>query len=146
MKVLNLLDEDDWSMYCTLGETTINTLKPREMTAILQTTLSNAFSWIKMNEFWFNFHWSLFKGPIEQYSSIDSDNDLAPARWHAIVWTIAGYFADAYMRYSDQRGRTWIWHRKWNILWKNIVTFMELEHKVIYCYFLNIKCRYIHIL
>ena len=28
--------------------------------AILQTTLSNAFSWMKMFEYWLKFHWSLF--------------------------------------------------------------------------------------
>ena len=33
-----------------------------KMDAISQTTLSNAFSWIKMCEFRFRFHWSLFLG------------------------------------------------------------------------------------
>ena len=31
-----------------------------KMDAILQTTLSNAFSWMKMHEFRLRFHWSLF--------------------------------------------------------------------------------------
>ena len=31
-----------------------------KMAVIFQTTFSNAFSWMKMNEFWLNFHWSLF--------------------------------------------------------------------------------------
>ena len=31
-----------------------------KMAAISQTTLSNAFSWMKMLEFWLKFHWSLF--------------------------------------------------------------------------------------
>ena len=31
-----------------------------KMDAISQTTLSIAFSWMKMLEFWLNFHWSLF--------------------------------------------------------------------------------------
>ena len=31
-----------------------------KMAAVFQTTLSNAFSWIKMLWFWLKFHWSLF--------------------------------------------------------------------------------------
>ena len=38
-----------------------NTLRPRQMDAISQTTFSNAFSWTKMLEFGLNFHWSLFR-------------------------------------------------------------------------------------
>ena len=38
----------------------INTLRPRQMDAISQTTFSNAFSWMKMFEFRLKFHWSLF--------------------------------------------------------------------------------------
>ena len=38
----------------------INTLRPRQMDAILQTPFSNAYSWMKMFEFWLKFHWSLF--------------------------------------------------------------------------------------
>ena len=37
-----------------------NTLRPRQMDAISQTTFSNAFSWLKMFEFRLKFHWSLF--------------------------------------------------------------------------------------
>ena len=37
-----------------------NTLRPRQMDAISQTTFSNAFSWMKMFEFRLKFHWSLF--------------------------------------------------------------------------------------
>ena len=33
-----------------------------KMAAALQTTFSNAFSWVKMYEFWLKFHWSLFLG------------------------------------------------------------------------------------
>ena len=33
-----------------------------KMAAIFQTTFSNVFSWMKMNEFWLRFHWSLFLG------------------------------------------------------------------------------------
>ena len=38
----------------------VNTLRLRQMDAIFQTTFSNAFSWMKMYEFWLRFHWSLF--------------------------------------------------------------------------------------
>ena len=31
-----------------------------KMAAVSQTILSNAFSWMKMLEFWLRFHWSLF--------------------------------------------------------------------------------------
>ena len=31
-----------------------------EMAAIFQTRFSNAFSWMKMQEFWLRFHWCLF--------------------------------------------------------------------------------------
>ena len=31
-----------------------------KMAAVSQTTLSKAFSWMKIREFWFKFHWSLF--------------------------------------------------------------------------------------
>ena len=38
----------------------INTLKQRQMAAVSYTTLSNAFSWMKMSEFRLRFHRSLF--------------------------------------------------------------------------------------
>ena len=37
-----------------------NTLRPRQMDAISQTTFSIPFSWKKMSEFQLKFHWSLF--------------------------------------------------------------------------------------
>ena len=43
-------------------EETLNTLRPRQMATISQTTFSNAFSWIKIYEFQLRFHWSLFLG------------------------------------------------------------------------------------
>ena len=42
------------------GYRPINTLRPRQNGRLSQTTLSNAFSWIKMLEFRLRFHWSLF--------------------------------------------------------------------------------------
>ena len=43
-----------------LGWVPFNTLRPRQMDAISQTTFSSAFSWMKMFEFRLKFHWSLF--------------------------------------------------------------------------------------
>ena len=43
-----------------------NSLRPRQMDAISQTTVSNAFSWMKMFEFRLKFHWSLF--PVVQWT------------------------------------------------------------------------------
>ena len=40
--------------------TGINSLRPRQMDAISQTTFSNAFSWMKMFEFRLKFHWIWF--------------------------------------------------------------------------------------
>ena len=48
-----------------------------KMAAVLQTTLSNAFSWMKMLEFRLGFHWFVPKGPI--------NNNLALVQitaWH----------------------------------------------------------------
>ena len=45
---------------CSLEWISVNTLRPRQMDAISQTTFSNAFSWMKMLKFWLKFHWSLF--------------------------------------------------------------------------------------
>ena len=56
--------------------------------AISQMTFSNAFSWMKMNEFRLGFHWSLFLR--FECSIIGSDNGLAPTKWQAIFWTNDG--------------------------------------------------------
>ena len=61
-----------------------------KMATIFQTTFSNAFSWMKMYEFRLRFHWSLFLRLQLQYSSIGSDNGLAPSRRQAIIWSNAG--------------------------------------------------------
>ena len=53
-----------------------------------QTTISNAFSWMKMIEFWFEFHWKLFPGvrlTINQHWSrwwLDSEQ----ATSHCLNW------------------------------------------------------------
>ena len=50
-----------------------------------------------------NFDWDFtevcFLGFNEQYSSIGSDNGLAPARRQTIILTNAGLFTDVYMRH-----------------------------------------------
>ena len=47
-----------------------------------------------------NFTEVFSKWPDQQYSSIGSDNGLAPIRRQAIIWTNDGYITDAYMRHS----------------------------------------------
>ena len=42
------------------GLLAFNSLRPRQIHAISQTTFSNAFSWMKMNEFRLGYHWSSF--------------------------------------------------------------------------------------
>ena len=58
------IDQLIWNRFPTNSSTyrghAINTLRPRQMDAISQTTFSNAFSWMKMFEFRLKFHWSLF--------------------------------------------------------------------------------------
>ena len=39
----------------------------------------------------------------EQYSSIGSDNGLAPTRQQSIIWTNDGKFTDAYLHNSASR-------------------------------------------
>ena len=68
-----------------------------KMAAVFQTTFSIAFSWIKMYVFRLKFHWSLFLRVQLTWSSIGSDNGLAPSRLQAIIWTNGGYFTDAYI-------------------------------------------------
>ena len=68
------------------------------MAAIFQMTFSNAFSWMKMYEFPLRFTEFYSSGFDEQYSSIVSDNGLAPFRRQAIIWNDDGYFTDAYTR------------------------------------------------
>ena len=69
------------------------------MAAIFHMTFSNAFSWMKMLEFRLKFHWSLFLGSNQPYSSIGSDNGLVSGRWQAIVWTNDGYFTNVYVHH-----------------------------------------------
>ena len=56
----NDVHKTDIICYKWMGIFMLNTLRPRQMDAISQTTFSNAFSWKKMFEFRLKFHWSLF--------------------------------------------------------------------------------------
>ena len=50
-------------LYGIISQTWVNILTHwglDKVVAILQTKLSNTFSWMKILEFWLNFHWSLF--------------------------------------------------------------------------------------
>ena len=61
-----------------------------KIAAISQTTLSNSFSWMKMLEFRLKFLEICSIGSNLQYSTIGSDNGLAPSRRQAIIWTNDG--------------------------------------------------------
>ena len=93
-----LLVETSLSLYSWIwnsGEHTIEHWGQEKMTAILQTTVSNAFSWMKMFEFSLKFHWNLFPGvQLTIFQHWFKDNGLAPNRWQAIIWT-----SDAYMHH-----------------------------------------------
>ena len=62
---INLIDGSGWRHACTQShllhkQKAIDTLRPRQMDAIWQTTFSSAFSWMKTFEFLLKFHWNLF--------------------------------------------------------------------------------------
>ena len=64
-------------------------LRLRQMVIILQLTLSNAFSSMKLFIHWFKFHCSLFLS-IQLTSNISSHNGLALSRPQAIILTNDG--------------------------------------------------------
>ena len=57
------------------------------MAAVSQTTLSNAFSWMKMLEFRLRFHWSLF---LRVQLTITGDKPLSKPmnQWWLVYWRI----------------------------------------------------------
>ena len=61
----------------------------KKIDAILQTTFSNAFSWMKMFEFRLQFHWSLF---LKVQLTIFGAKPLSDP--------VMAQFNDAYMRHS----------------------------------------------
>ena len=62
------------------GNLRVNSLRPRQNGAILQTTVLDAFVWTKIYQFRLRFHWSLFL-------RVQITIFLAPARRKAIIWT-----------------------------------------------------------
>ena len=75
---------------------------------MLQTTFSNAFSWMKIYEFWLKFQRRLF---LRVQSTIFQHwfNIPAPPRWQAIIRTNVDPVHDAYIICST-RGRWDKWH------------------------------------
>ena len=69
------------------------------MAAIFQTTFSNAFSWMKIYEFWLIFHLILFLTAKLKYFSIGLHDAFVPTRLQAIIWTNDGKFTDIYLRH-----------------------------------------------
>ena len=53
-------DGDQWESKAKQGKGKLTHWGRDKMDAIFQMTLSNAFSWMKMYEFWLKFHWRLF--------------------------------------------------------------------------------------
>ena len=58
-----------------------------KMATILQTTFSDAFSWMKSFVLWLKFHWSLFVRVQLTITQHCLDNGLAPNRPQAIILT-----------------------------------------------------------
>ena len=86
-----------------------------KMAAVSQTTLSNAFSWMKMLEFDYDFTEVCSLGSNWQYPSIGSDNGLAPVRRQAIIWTNWLVYWRIYaslglneLRFAQEMNRCWI--------------------------------------
>ena len=72
------------------GRLFINTLRPRQdgchfADDIFKRIFLNENVWISIN-----IHWSYLPGSNWQYTSVGSDNDLAPTRRQAIIWTNDG--------------------------------------------------------
>ena len=73
------------------------------MAAIFQTTFSSPFSWMKMLEFRFQFHWDLFLGGV-----IDNNSALVQVMaWRRTVyWHIYASLGEDELR----AGRSQVWH------------------------------------
>ena len=65
-----------------------------------QKIFSEAFSWMKLLYFDWNFTKVSSEGSNWQEASICSGYGLVPIRWQAIIWTNDGQIANAYMRHS----------------------------------------------
>ena len=97
-----------WMYYLSPSEVTLkdmgkldgNTLRRRQNGPHFAEDILNSIFLMKVFEFRFKFHWSLFLRVQWQYSIIGSDNGLAPSRRQATIWTNDGYITDTYMRRS----------------------------------------------
>ena len=63
------------------------------MLAIFRAPFANGFSWLKIYEFWLEFHLSLFYVSNQPYCNIGSDNDLVPVRRQVIIWSNVALYA-----------------------------------------------------
>ena len=70
---------------CVTRPQWVNTLWLRQMAAILQMTLSNSFSWLKI-VFWFRFHWNLFP-VIQQMIGLNQEITHYLNQWWSISLT-----------------------------------------------------------
>ena len=80
--------------------------------------ISSEFSWMKMHEFQFKIHWSLFPRVQIWYSSINSDNGLLTNRWQAIIWNnddLVSRYTCASLSLNELRGDT-VWWSYWSSL------------------------------
>ena len=86
---------ETWWWIAKLGKSTwryrsLTHLPLDTMAAISQTIFSDAFSWMKSFVFWSKFHWSLFpRVKLTIKPNIGLDNNSAPYRRQAIIWTNA---------------------------------------------------------
>ena len=64
-----------------------NSSPPGKMADISQTISSKAFSWMKMVELKFKFHWNLFPGVQSSINQHWFDNGLVPNRRQTFTWT-----------------------------------------------------------
>ena len=93
-----------------------------KIAANIWTTFSNASSLIYI-VFWLKFHWNFSKGSNYQYSSIGSDNGLAPVRWQAIIWINDGlvywciYVSLSLNELNTYKNTIWL-NVYWYIIWQ----------------------------
>ena len=88
------------------------------MATISQTTLSNAFSWMKILEFWLKFHWSLFiwvqltifQHWFRWWLGADQATSHYLNQWWVVYWRI--YASLGFNQLMDQRGGNCHWCNK----------------------------------
>ena len=128
-----------------------------QMAAISQTTLSIAFSWMKMLEFRLNFHWSLFlRVPLTIFQHWFRS-------WLGAVQATSHYLNQWWLHYrriyvslglNELKnwlspvcclGITWIWPigKHINEIWNNMrnVSFMKMYFKLSAAKYLPFRCK-----